>query len=117
LKRGLQGTYRQITSGGENFRMYLPRALPPQPTLKLDTALQDQLERANRALGRLDGIGAILPDRALFLYMYVRKEAVLSSQIEGTQSSLSDLLMHEMGRYPARRQYLSILNEGTETPL
>lgn len=53
------------------------------------------MERANRALGRLDGLATVLPDTSLFVYNYVRKEAVLSSQIEGTQSSLSDLLAHE----------------------
>ena len=58
------------------------------------------LERANRALGRLDGIASILPDTPLFLYMYIRKEALLSSQIEGTQSSLSDLLLFENEEAP-----------------
>jgi len=58
------------------------------------------MERANRAVGRLDGLTAVLPDTTLFIYMYVRKEAVLSSQIEGTQSSLSDLLVHELDDAP-----------------
>jgi Fic family protein len=58
------------------------------------------LERANRALGRLDGLAVLLPDPTLFLYMYVRKEAVLSSQIEGTQSTLSDLLLFEHDAVP-----------------
>jgi Fic family protein len=58
------------------------------------------LDRANQTLGRLDGLAPILPDTPLFLYMYVRKEAVLSSQIEGTQSSLSDLLLFEAEETP-----------------
>jgi Fic family protein len=63
-------------------------------------ALYRRLENANRALGRLDGVTSILPDTPLFLYMYVRKEALLSSQIEGTQSSLSDLLLFESEEAP-----------------
>ncbi|MEE8495315.1 MAG: Fic/DOC family N-terminal domain-containing protein, partial [Xanthomonadales bacterium] len=59
-----------------------------------------QLEKANRAIGRLDGMMSLLPNIDLFLYQYVRKEAVLSSQIEGTQSSLSDLLLYEMDEAP-----------------
>ncbi len=58
------------------------------------------MERANRAVGRLDGLATVLPDTSLLVYMYIRKEAVLSSQIEGTQSSLSDLLSHELDEAP-----------------
>ncbi len=73
----------------------MPPPLPPQPTLDL-VRLVPPLGRAERALGRLDGITLLLPDDGLFLYMYVRKEAVLSSQIEGTQSTLGDLLRFEV---------------------
>ncbi|MAE29911.1 MAG: cell filamentation protein Fic [Planctomycetes bacterium] len=90
------GTYVVTSAGGEDVRAFLPPPLPPDPPLELSPADFDLLERANRALGRLDGLAAVLPDTALFVYMYVRKEAVLSSQIEGTQSSLSDLLAHEI---------------------
>ena len=90
------GTYVVTSAGGENVRAFLPPPLPPDPPLDLGSADFDLLDRANRALGRLDGLAAVLPDTALFVYMYVRKEAVLSSQIEGTQSSLSDLLAHEI---------------------
>ena len=65
------------------------------PALKIDAELQTLLDLANQALGRLDGITLLLPDPDQFLYSYIRKEAVLSSQIEGTQSSLSDLLLFE----------------------
>lgn len=95
------GTYRQCSVAGESYRAYLPAPLPPTPTLLLDAGLQAHLDRANRAIGRLDGISAVLPDTALFLYFYVRKEALLSSQIEGTQSSLSDLLLFEGEQTPA----------------
>lgn len=78
----------------ESYRAYVPPPLPPDPPVAM-TGLELLLERANQALGRLDGIAIILPDPDLFLYMYIRKEAVLSSQIEGTQSSLSDLLLYE----------------------
>jgi Fic family protein len=78
----------------------VPKSLPPKSPLVFGPALVAQLERANLALGRLDGITLMLPDPALFLYQYVRKEALLSSQIEGTQSSLSDLLLYELEETP-----------------
>ena len=81
------------------MRSYVPPPLPPHPPLKLGE-LQLLLEQANQALGRLDGLTSVLPDLSLFIYAYVRKEAVLSSQIEGTQSSLSDLLLFESGEAP-----------------
>ncbi len=81
--------------GPEPFSAFLPAPLPPIPGLNQDSAFQALQERATLALGRLDEVGKLLPDPHLFLYMYVRKEAVLSSQIEGTQSSLSDLLLFE----------------------
>ena len=93
------GGYATTTTAGELVRAYLPPPLPPEPPVQLGGLLR-QLERANRALGRLDGVASILPDPALFIYMYVRKEALLSSQIEGTQSSLSDLLLFESEAAP-----------------
>ena len=88
------GRYVTTSYGGEAVRAYLPPPLPPHPPLHLD-GLLSHLSAADQAIGRLNGISALLPDEQLFLYMYVRKEAVLSSQIEGTQSSLSDLLRFE----------------------
>lgn len=93
------GRYKTFTVGGETVRSYLPPPLPPTPAVKID-ALQTLLEQANQALGRLDGLASVLPDPKLFLYIYVRKEALLSSQIEGTQSSLSDLLLFENSETP-----------------
>ncbi len=87
-------------AGGESVRAFVPAALPPEPPLDLDGGLQRTLEAATLALGRLDGVSTLLPDTSLFLHSYVRKEAVLSSQIEGTQSSLSDLLLFEMEEAP-----------------
>ena len=84
----------------EKYQAYVPEPLPPVPALEMDAELVLLLERANRALGRLDGLTAVLPDTKLFIYLYVRKEALLSSQIEGTQSSLSDLLMYENEEVP-----------------
>ena len=95
------GSYRRSVFSGEEFRAYIPEPLPPKPPLVIDANLQEKLDRANRAVGRLDGISAVLPDPALFLYFYVRKEALLSSQIEGTQSSISDLLLYEGEQAPA----------------
>src|SRR5262245_32139907 len=77
------------------YRAFMPARLPPVPAVDLSGHLQRQLSEADRALGRLDGSVHTLPNPDLFVYMYVRKEAVLSSQIEGTQSSLQDLLAAE----------------------
>jgi len=77
------------------YRAFSPAPLPPQPPVKLEGELQALLSKADRALGRLDGSIQTLPNPDLFVFMYVRKEAVLSSQIEGTQSSLQDLLAAE----------------------
>lgn len=88
------GSFFTNTLTGEAVRAFIPCKLPPEPPLDL-ARLIGRIERANQALGRLDGITSVLPSTMLFVYMYVRKEAVLSSQIEGTQSSLSDLLMSE----------------------
>lgn len=77
------------------YRAFIPAALPPDPALALRGDLQGLLSAADRALGRLDGSVLTLPNPNLFVFMYVRKEAVLSSQIEGTQSSLQDLLAAE----------------------
>lgn len=100
MERGLTGRYEVTAVGGERVQAFVPAALPPGPPLVLDGPLQQQLERALLALGRLDSLSTLLPDTGLFLYVYVRKEAVLSSLIEGTQSSLSDLLLFELDEAP-----------------
>ena len=93
------GRYENTAVAGETVRAYVPVPLPPVPPVDL-TGLQSALELANQTLGRLDGIATVLPDPSLFLYMYIRKEALVSSQIEGTQSSLSDLLLYEAEEAP-----------------
>ena len=93
------GRYVLKTFEGEEVRAFVPPPLPPAPPVRLD-GLQVLLEQANQAIGRLDGLASLLPDLSLFIYTYVRKEAVLSSQIEGTQSSLSDLLLFENDEAP-----------------
>lgn len=100
MERGLQGTYRITTYGEETVRAFIPAALPPTPPIEWDTNLQTKYEEALFALGRLDGVAEFVPDPSLFLYMYVRKEAVLSSMIEGTQSSIADLMMYELDEAP-----------------
>lgn len=90
---------RSSVVAGESFTAYVPPDLPPDPPVDFSN-LFGLLDKANTALGRLDGMSMVLPDPSLFLYMYVRKEAVLSSQIEGTQSSLSDLLLFETDQVP-----------------
>lgn len=84
----------------EPFYAFHPEPLPPKPKLHVDARLQGLLDRGNQALGRLDGVTLLLPDPGHFLYSYIRKEAVLSSQIEGTRSSLSDLLLFEQDVAP-----------------
>ncbi len=93
------GRYESTAVGGEPVRAFIPPPLPPVPPLRLDS-LFGLLEEANRALGQLDGVTSILPETPCFLDMYGRKEALLSSQIEGTQSSLSDLLLYENDEVP-----------------
>ena len=100
MLRGATGRYEVTAVGGERVNAFVPVPLPPVPMLDL-RPLQVALERALVALGRLDGLPAFLPDPHFFIYGYVRKEAVLSSQIEGTQSSLSDLLRYESALAPS----------------
>lgn len=100
MQRGLTGRYEVTTTGGEPVRAFVPAALPPNPPVDLTGSRQRLLEQATLACGRLDGVSALLPDPDLFLYAYIRREAVLSSQIEGTQSSLSDLLLFELDEAP-----------------
>ena len=100
MHRDATGQYSASIAGGETVRAFVPYPLPPVPPLDLGGARQTALEKATLALGRLDSIALLLPDPQLFLYAYVRREAVLSSQIEGTQSSLSDLLLFELDELP-----------------
>ena len=88
------GRFVETAVGGERVRAFVPPPLPPHPPVDI-LSLVERLSLADRAIGRLDGITTLLPRQELFLYMYVRKEAVLSSQIEGTQSTLTDLLRFE----------------------
>ena len=94
------GRFVTQSPGLSSFAAFVPASLPPNPSIVWDAELHDLLEIANRALGRLDGATLIAPNPDLFLYTYIRKEAVLSSQIEGTQSSLSDLLLFENAEAP-----------------
>ncbi|MCP9885914.1 hypothetical protein KBY97_12400 [Synechococcus sp. ATX 2A4] len=89
MQRVDTGRYEITSTAGESVRAFVPAPLPPEPPVLLDGGLQGLHERALLACGRLDGVSALLPDRELFLYAYVRREALLSSQIEGTQSSLA----------------------------
>ena len=100
MKRTLQGNYVTVSTVGETVRAFVPKPLPPDPPIDWSGGLRSKFDDALLALGRLDSVSTWLPDIRLFLYMYVRKEAVLSSMIEGTQSSLSDLLLFEMDQEP-----------------
>ncbi len=100
MHRGTTGRYEVTVTGGERVKAFVPTPLPPQPPLVLDGPLRSTLEAAAMSLGRLDGMSGLLPDHTLVTYVYIRKEAVLSSQIEGMQSSLTDLLRHEIEEAP-----------------
>lgn len=116
------GEFRTVSSGGEDINYFIPYPLPPNPPIDLSPQIETLREEANRALGRLDGITNILPDKTLFLYFYVRKEAVLSSQIEGTQSTLSDLLLFDINEINSEKMiaasevsnYVAAMDHGLE---
>jgi Fic family protein len=98
MKRAGVGRYVIAVIGGEKVRAFVPAPLLPLPSLEITGSARAAIDQALLSLGRLDGAAATLPDAKLLLYTFVRKEAVLSSQIEGTQSSLSDLLTTSSGR-------------------
>ena len=100
MKRDLQGHYVTVTATGEKVQAFVPAPLPPRPPIDWTPDLRNKFDQALLALGRLDSVSTLLPDTSIFLYMYVGKEAVLSSMIEGTQSSLSDLLLFELDQEP-----------------
>lgn len=100
MKRDVTGRHIRPMLQPEPFEAFVPTPLPPDPPLRFDDELQELRDRAHLALGRLDSISTLLPDPSFIRYLYVRKEAVLSSQIEGTQSSLSDLLLYETDQAP-----------------
>ncbi|MEN8261938.1 MAG: Fic family protein [Nitrospirota bacterium] len=112
------GTYIRQAS---NYRAFIPKPLPPKPAISLNGDMQGLLSNADMSLARLDGIGHILPNIDLFIAMFVRKEALLSSQIEGTQASLEDLFEFETGGKPDNINdvaevvnYIGALNYGTK---
>jgi Fic family protein len=100
MNRDLQGHYVPVSTVGETARAFVPAPLPPKPPIDWSPELRAKFDQALLALGGLDSVSTLLPDTAVFLYMYIRKEAVLSSMIEGTQSSLSDLLLFELDEEP-----------------
>ncbi len=100
MRRELQGQYVTISTVEEKAQAFVPAPLPPRPPIHWTPELSNKFDQALLALGRLDSVSTLLPDASLLLYTYVRKEAVLSSMIEGTQSSLSDLLLFELNQEP-----------------
>lgn len=120
MRRGSTGQYETTSVVGESIRAFIPNPLPPEPALELRDQRQRLLERATVALGRLDSVTLLLPDPSIFLYAYVRREAVLSSQIEGTQSSLAQFLLFEIEQAPGAplddvqevSNYVAALNHG-----
>lgn len=120
MKRRVTGRYVTISTIDEKVKAFVPTALPPKPSIVWSPRLLRLFDEAHRAVGCLEGVGDLLPETSLFLYSYIRKEAVLSSIIEGTQSSLSDLLTFELDQIPGVpiddvlevSNYVSALNHG-----
>ena len=100
MHRSAPGHYVTVTTGDEPFKAFVPAPLPPDPPIEWSPALRRRFDAALVALGRLDAVTGMLPNASLVLYSFIRKEAVLSSQIEGTQSSISDLLLYEIDEQP-----------------
>lgn len=100
MKRPPPGRYLTVAAAGESFRAFVPNPLPPKPPIRWTAGLRARFDAALLALGRLDAVTDLLPNASLVLYSFVRKEAVLSSMIEGTQSSLADLLLYEIREQP-----------------
>jgi len=120
MKRELQGQYVTVSTVGEKAQAFVPAPLPPIPGVDWSPQLRARFDGALLSLGKLDSVSTLLPDTSLFIYMYVRKEAVLSSMIEGTQSSLADLLLFELDEEPGVplddaqevSNYVAALNHG-----
>ena len=121
MKRGIQGRLLQRSIGDENYCCFIPNPLPPQHEIDIPS-FSALLEKANLAIGALNGVASTVPDPSVINYMYVRKEAVLSSQIEGTQSTLDDLMLYEARQIqgiPVNdvtevSSYVAALNHGME---
>jgi Fic family protein len=120
MQRNLKGQFITISKAGEKAQAFVPAPLPPSPPIDWSPKLRSKFDQALLALGRLDSVSMLLPETSFFLYMYIRKEAVLSSMIEGSQSSLSDLLLYELGQEPKTsltdvqkvKNYAAALNYG-----
>ena len=100
MRRESTGAYEVTVGGGETVRAFVPHPLPPRPHIDSREGLGRQLEAATTALGRLDAVTELLPDATVFVCGYVRKEAVLSSQIEGTQFGRCTPACWRAGRGP-----------------
>ena len=122
MKRASQGKYVNISTAGDKAQAYIPNPLPPNPPTEWTPELRNKFDQALLALGRLDSVSTLLLNTSLFLHLHIRKEAVLSSMIEGTKSSLSDLLLYELGQKPQTplhdvqevSNYVSALNHGLD---
>ncbi len=100
MRRPAPGRYVEVAAAGERIKAFVPAPLPPDPPIVWSPSLRRRFDEALLALGRLDALTSHLPNAALLLYSFVRNEAVLSSQIEGTQSSLADLMLYEIDEQP-----------------
>lgn len=114
------GKYRKVLSGNFAYNAFVPNNLPPNPPIKIDDTMQMLLSNADRALGGLNVVTELLPDSDYFIFSYLRKEAALSSQIEGTKATFMDVAKAEAGAvdsetpqdYPEIVNYINAINYG-----
>jgi len=100
MNRPTPGRYVEVAADDDRVQAFVPAPLPPRPPINWTPKLRAGFDAALVALGRLDAVTDLLPNASLVLYSFVRKEAVLSSMIEGTQSSLADLMLFELDEQP-----------------
>jgi Fic family protein len=110
MERGLQGVSKKVAVSGEPFYAFVPKTLPPTPELTFNSEIRRELSKADQMVGRLDGLSTLIRQPDLLISFYIRKEAVLSSQIEGTQSTLTELLLFEIAPETGTEDTLDVSN-------
>jgi Fic family protein len=110
MERGIQGVLARIAVAGEPFQAFIPHPLPPEPELAFSGEMRRELSKADQMIGRLDGLSTLIRHPDMLISFYIRKEAVLSSQIEGTQSTLTELLLFEIAPETGTEDTLDVSN-------
>lgn len=110
MERGIQGVLARVAVAGEPFQAFIPHPLPPEPELAFSGEMRRELSKADQMIGRLDGLSTLIRHPDMLISFYIRKEAVLSSQIEGTQSTLTELLLFEIAPETGTEDTLDVSN-------